>query len=123
MAKIQTKEDCVLNFNGTLICALCGKTITSIEDGCTCNAWANAMINLKHIDDANSQIEKYQRIADEQKAHYEEIIETVSARLPESRFKVEQVVAIVPVPPAPETPSEEDGGNGDNGEPTEGGGE
>lgn len=67
--------------------------------------------NLGYIDAANAQIEKYQRIADEQKAHYEETIETVSARLPETKFAVEQVNAIVAVPPA-----EEDGG-----ENTEGG--
>jgi hypothetical protein len=77
--------------------------------------------NLGYIDTANSQIEKYQRIADEQRTHYEETIETVSARLPETRFEVEKVDAIVAVPTTPEPPTEE-GGDG-SGEPTEGGGE
>lgn len=116
MAKVKTKEDAVLHVNGKLYCALCGTEMSSIENGCSCNAWANMVTNLGYIDTANAQIEKYQRIADEQKQHYEEIIETVSARLPETRFAVEQVDAIVAVPPTPETPAEDDGG-----ENTEGG--
>ena len=119
--KVCSIEDAVLHANDKLYCALCGTEISSIENGCSCNAWTNMVTNLGYIDAAHSQIEKYQRIADEQKAHYEEIIETVSARLPETRFEVEKVDAIVAVPPTPEPPAEEGGGG--SGEPTEGGGE
>jgi hypothetical protein len=119
--KVRNIEDAVLHVNDKLYCALCGTEISSVENGCSCNAWANMVTNLGYIDAANAQIAKYQRIADEQKAHYEEIIETVSARLPETRFEVEKVDAIVAVPPAPEPPTD-GGGEGDE-EPTEGGGE
>ena len=106
--KVRNLNDAVLHFNGKLYCAICGTEISSIENGCSCNAWANMVTNLGYIDAANSQIEKYQRIADEQKAHYEEVIETVTARLPEIKFAVEQVETIVPVPPKPEPPTEDD---------------
>lgn len=119
--KVRNIEDAVLHVNDKLYCALCGTEISSVENGCSCNAWINMKTNLGYIDTANSQIEKYQRIADEQKAHYEEIIETVSARLPETRFEVEKVDAIVPVPSTPEPPTEDNGTGG--GESTEGGGE
>lgn len=108
--KVRNIEDAVLHVNDKLYCALCGTEISSIENGCSCNAWRNMVTNLGYIDAAHSQIEKYQRIADEQKAHYEEIIETVSARLPETRFEVEKVDAIVALPPTPEPPAEDDGG-------------
>lgn len=119
--KVRSIEDAVLHVNDKLYCALCGTEISSIENGCSCNAWANMVTNLGYIDAANSQIAKYQRIADEQKVHYEEIIETVSARLPETRFEVEKVDAIVPVPPTPEPPTEDNETGG--GESTDGGGE
>ena len=106
--KVHSIEDAVLHVNDKLYCAICGTEISSIENGCSCNAWANMVTNLGYIDVANSQIEKYRRIADEQKAHYEEIIETVSARLPETKFAVEQVDAIVPIPPELEPPTEEE---------------
>lgn len=112
--KVRNIEDAVLHVNDKLYCALCGTEISSVENGCSCNAWTNMVTNLGYIDAANAQIAKYQRIADEQKAHYEEIIETVSARLPETRFEVEKVDAIVAVP---------DGGGTGSGEPTEGGGD
>lgn len=111
--KVRNIEDAVLHVNDKLYCALCGTEISSIENGCSCNAWTNMVTNLGYIDTANAQIEKYQRIADEQKVHYEEIIETVSARLPETKFEVEKVDAIVAVSPTPEPPSE------NNEEPTE----
>lgn len=114
--KVRNIEDAVLHVNDKLYCALCGTEISSVENGCSCNAWTKMVTNLGYIDAANAQIEKYQRIADEQKAHYEEIIETVSARLPETKFAVEQVDSIVLVPPTPEPPNEDDGG-----ENTEGG--
>jgi hypothetical protein len=114
--KVEKKADAVLNVNGKLYCAFCKTEISSIENGCSCNTWANMVTNLGYIDAANAQIEKYQRIADEQKAHYEETIKTVSARLPETRFAVEQVDAIVAVPPTPEPPAEDN-----SGENTEGG--
>lgn len=113
MAKVKTKEDAVLHVNGKLYCALCGTEISSIENGCSCNAWRNMVTNLGYIDAANAQIEKYQRIADEQKVHYEEIIETVSARLPEVKFAVEQVDAIVALPSTPEPPAEDDSNSGE----------
>lgn len=106
--KVRKIEDAVLHVNDKLYCALCGTEISSPENGCSCNAWTNMVTNLDYIDTANAQIAKYQRIADEQKVHYKEIIETVSARLPETRFEVEKVDAIVPVPPTPEPPSEEE---------------
>ena len=111
MGKVKSLNDAILSANGKLYCALCGTEISSIENGCSCNAWTNMVTNLGYIDAAHSQIEKYQRIADEQKVHYEEIIETVSARLPETRFEVEKVDAIVAVPPTPEPPAEEDNTN------------
>lgn len=117
--KVKGKKDAVLSVNGKLYCAFCKTEISSVENGCSCNTWANMVTNLGYIDTANAQIEKYQKIADEQKAHYEEIIETVSARLPETCFEVEKVDAIVPVPPTPEPPAEDDGGE----ENTEEGGE
>lgn len=104
--KIEKIEDAVLHVNDKLYCALCGTEISSLENGCSCNAWTNMVTNLGYIDAANAQIAKYQRIADEQKVHYEEIIETVSARLPETRFEVEKVDAIVALPPS-EEPTEE----------------
>ena len=104
--KVRNIEDAVLHVNDKLYCALCGTEISSIENGCSCNAWANMVINLGYIDAANAQIAKYQRIADEQKAHYEETIETVSARLPETRYEVEQVDAIVSVPSTPDPSTE-----------------
>ena len=107
--KVRKIEDAVLHVNGKLYCALCGTEISSIENGCSCSAWANMVTNLGYIDAANAQIEKYQRIADEQREHYLETIETVSARLPEIKFEVEQVDAIVPVPPTPESPTEDAG--------------
>lgn len=111
--KVRKIEDAVLHVNGKLYCALCGTEISSIENGCSCSAWANMVTNLGYIDAANAQIEKYQRIADEQREHYLETIETVSARLPEIKFEVEQVDAIVPVPPpTPESPSEDAGNEG-----------
>lgn len=106
--KVKKLEDAVLHVNGKLYCAICGTEISSVENGCSCNAWANMITNLGYIDAANAQIEKYQRIADEQREHYLETIETVSARLPEIKFEVEQVDAIVPVPPTPESPTEEE---------------
>lgn len=106
--KVKNIEDAVLHVNDKLYCALCGTEISSIENGCSCNAWTNMVTNLGYIDAANAQIAKYQRIADEQKVHYEEIIETVSARLPETRFEVEKIDAIVVVPSTPEIPTEED---------------
>ena len=118
--KVRNIEDAVLHVNGKLYCALCGTEISSVENGCSCNAWANMVTNLGYIDTANSQIEKYQRIADEQRAHYEEIIETVSARLPETRFEVEKVDAIMTIPSTPEPPTED---NTDSEESTDGGGE
>ena len=105
--KVKKLEDAVLHVNGKLYCAICGTEISSVENGCSCSAWANMVTNLGYIDAANSQIEKYQRIADEQRKHYLETIETVSARLPEIKFEVEQVDAIVPVPPTPEPPTED----------------
>ena len=75
--------------------------------------------NLGHIAAANSQIEKYKKIADDQEAYYLDVIKTVSARLPETRFEVEKVDAIVAVPPTPEPPAE--GGGEGSGEPTDGG--
>lgn len=109
MAKIQTLDDCVLELNGTRICAFCG---AELEDGavCTCNRYNSAVYNFSQIDGYKSRI-----------ADYQQRCETLLNNMPAPRYEIAE--AVVPVPPTPEPPAEGNGGNGDNGEPTEGGGE
>ena len=51
--KVRDIEDAVLHVNGKLYCALCGTEISSVENGCSCNAWANMVTNLGYIAAAN----------------------------------------------------------------------
>lgn len=121
--KAKNLNDCVITIGTTNICALCGREIADVDEGCTCNQWASVVRNLGLIDASQSQIDKYQRIADEQRANYEANIEMLLNRMPEIRFAKKSVETVVSLPSTPEPPAEEDGGNGDNEEPTEGGGE
>lgn len=117
--KVNNINEAVLSANGKLYCAFCKREISSVTEGCTCNKWALMKRNFGLIETAQSQINKYQRIAEEQREHYQGTIDELRERMPEIEYMVRGVVEIVPIQESVlEEPTAEDGGENTD---TEGG--
>lgn len=121
--KVTTLEGCIIEVGGKRICTFCG---TELADGqvCTCNKYKLVVRNLGLIDNAQSQIEHYQQIADEQREHYQATIDDLMSRMPYPSYVQVGEDSITTIgTPTIVTPTDEGGEETGNDEPTEGGGE